>query len=203
MILHAGAHVLTDRPDLTREMFARNLERCTIIEYPHAVSGFLQSMGLSSWYFAETLSHRRGDIPAFISVWGILDEKDPLLDQILKMAWAVKGKYVYECEIRCQNGVTVTEEYFEHKSAQKSKAAQEAFPILFPEVLSIAANEKKETPTMVAHRLSRELGIFIGGEELDGFLKRECVFKKQLEYSTIYKSDHRYDPEDRKSALLP
>ena len=193
MILHGGAHVFTDRPDLTRKMFARNFERCTIVEYPHAVSGFFESMGLSSWYFAEVLSHRRGDVPAFVSTWGILDEKDPLLDQVLEMYWAINGKYVYRCKIRCLNGNTTTEEYFENKSAQKNKAAQEELSVLFPELFPIVANDKKETPTEIARKLSSKLGIFVGGEKLEHFLKRECVFRQKTEYSTVYKSDHRYE----------
>lgn len=192
MILHGGAHVFTDRTDLTRKMFARNFERCTVIEYPHAVSSFLKSMDLSYWYLAEVLSHRRGNVPAFVSIWGILDEKDPLLDQVLELYWAINGKYVYRCTIRCQNGSTTTEEYFENKSAQKNKAAQEELSILFPELFSIIANDKKETPTEVAHRLNNKLGIFVGGEKLEHFLKRECVFRHKTEYSTIYKSDHQY-----------
>jgi len=187
MVLYAGAHIFTDRPDLARGMFLHNFERDAIIEYPHAVSCFMPRMGLSYQYFAETLSRSLRKAPTLVSIWGIRDERQPLLSQVLEMHWAVDGKYVYSYEHHCENGeITFLEE------AVKGRAGRERLAALFPDLFSLLDSNKGETPELLARMVSNDLGAFVGGEKLERVLKGEGIRKVKINAKTVYQSDRRY-----------
>lgn len=190
-LLQGSIHIFTDRPDLAVESFCRELKyqakhslayedipTSSIIQYPNAVSCFCH-LGLSYDYIAKIYSKKR-NAPVVVCIVGRMSEPEGRESQALKLYWGMENKCIAQIEtisdgqaisVKC-DGMDVLKDKLD-------------WLVLNDSVLFTSLGHAE--PLSIASALSDELGVFLGGTELDGYLKK-CVLRKELKLGRVYKA---------------
>lgn len=190
-LLQGAIHVFTDRPDLTVKSFCRELNyqaahkvpyeyipASTIIQYPNAVSWFCH-LGLAYDYIAKMYSKKR-KAPVVVSIVGRVPGFGQRETQGLKLYWGIDNKCITQIET-ISDGKSISVKC-EGIDVLKEKLAQ---LVLSDSVLFKSLGDIE--PLSVAAELSNELGVFLGGIELDIYLKK-CILKKELELGQVFQA---------------
>lgn len=192
IILQGAIHLFTEQPDAVAKSIYNGLRRqitssfeyeiikaSTIIQYPHAVSYFCE-LNLSYDYIAVTYS-RKKMVPVLVSIVGKKVNQGLEVEEALRLYWGNKGKCIAQIEtFRKENTISVQTEGIE--------ILKNEFKEVFPNCDGVVATLGKESPLCFAEKLSNELGIFLGGVELEKYVKRLSL-KQAMPACSLYKSD--------------
>lgn len=194
-ILQGAIHVFGKRIDLVTRAFQRELEyqaqnkapwevipQSTIIQYPNAIS-FFCNLSLSYEYIAQMYSQKM-KAPVLVSIVGKKPTLGETICETIQLFWGIDSRCVSRL-------IYVIDWRNKRLESEGLDILKEKLDWLIPTNSVLFSSLEDITPSNMAFVLSHELGVFLGGVELDSFL-RKCVLKRKYELGCLYKNTN-YD----------
>lgn len=169
---------LTERCQNEIASFHKSRPYLTVIQYPEAVSCFMEQFFLSPNYMAASLSGRR-KAPVLVSVVGHRTDLPGNEEQVFQMFWGFEKKCVAQIKLFAR-GPEIT------CKSSGMEQFREKLGHLVP-LDSILYRLEGRAPLDCVSALEKELGIFLGRMDLPEFTCH-CELRKEHPYASIYQA---------------
>ena len=169
----------TERCQKEIESFRKSHPHLIVIQYPEAVSCFVERFFLSPDYMAASLSGRR-KARVLVSVVGHMTDLPGDEEQVFQMFWGFEKKCVAQIRLFAR-GAEIT-----CKSSGMEQFREKLGHLVPPD--SILYRLEGKAPLDCLSALEKELGIFLGRTDLAEFI-RYCELLKEHLYASFYQAE--------------